>query len=78
MGMCIDLPDLHLPQPSLSVLLQVHVDWKMSVDVSHLVLVALCHADDHVVDDGADCAEGCGALAAAMVHFNEDKVFLRV
>jgi hypothetical protein len=60
----------------LGVLLNVHVDGKMSVDVAHLVLEALGDTDNEVVDDGADGAEGSDTLARAVVHLNGDDVLL--
>ena len=39
----------------------------MGVDVAHLVLVALGHADDEIVDDGFDGSEGRDAFPRAMV-----------
>lgn len=42
-----------------------HVDGKVSVDGSHLVQVALGHADDHVVDVRADGTDGGELLANA-------------
>jgi hypothetical protein len=48
----------------------------MSVDISHLVLVTLCDADDEVVDDGLDSAESSDIFAAAMVDLDRDNVFL--
>ena len=50
----------------------------MGVDVSHLVLEALGHANDQVVDEGADGAEGSDVLAVAMVQLDVDDVLLRV
>ena len=47
----------------------------MSVDVSHLVLKPLRDADDEVVDEGADGAQGGDALAVAVVHFDVDDIF---
>lgn len=43
------------------------VDGKVSVDVAHLVLEAFGDANDHVVDQGADGANGGHVLAAAVV-----------
>lgn len=44
----------------------------MCVDVSHLVLVALCDTSDHVVDESADGTDGGNFLAYAMVFADED------
>lgn len=46
----------------------------MSVHISHLVLEALGHADDHVADDGADGAQRGDVLAGAMVDLDVDLV----
>ena len=73
-----DLPDLNLPDAGLRVLVQVDVDGEMGVDVAHLVLVALGDADDQVVDEGADGAEGSDALARAVVELDLDEVLLGV
>ena len=47
----------------------------MCIDVSHLVLVALCDADNEIVDDGLDSAESSDVFAAAMVDLDRDSVF---
>ena len=72
------LPYLHLPQPRLAILVQIHIDREMGVDISHLVFETFRDADDEVVDEGADGAEGGDVLAGAVVHFDVDDVFLRV
>lgn len=71
---CGNVPDLNLPETGLAVLVKVDVDWEMCVDVAHLVLVALGDTDDHVVDDGADGAEGSDILARAVVELDVDLV----
>lgn len=71
-----EVANLDVEEASLVVLLGVHVDGKMGVDVAHLVLVALGHTNDHVVDDGADGAQGSDALPGAMVQLNRDDVLL--
>jgi hypothetical protein len=45
-----DIPYLNLELARLIVLLKIDVDGEMGVDVSHLVLVSLGNANDHVVD----------------------------
>ena len=50
----------------------------MGVDVSHFILEASSHADYKVIDDSLDRAEGCNALAGAMVKFDVDHVPGRV
>lgn len=42
----------------------------MGVDVAHLVLVALRHTGDQVLDERLDGAESSNALADAMVEDN--------
>ena len=76
MRLCWHVPDLDLKVAGLGVLLQVDVDGEMGIDVAHLVLEALGHADDQVVDEGADCAEGGDVLADAMVDLDADDVLL--
>lgn len=44
-----------------------HVDRKVSIYVAHLVLEALGDTSDHVVDDGANGADSSNVLADAMV-----------
>ena len=44
----------------------------MGVDVAHLVFEAFCNADDQVVDEGFNCAEGGDVLAGTVVQFNVD------
>lgn len=51
----VSIPDLdHLY--TIIALLNVDVDWKVSIDVSHLVLVASRYTSDQVVNDRFDCA----------------------
>lgn len=70
------IPNLNLIKTSLLVLLNVDVDWEMGVDVSHLVPITLCDADDEVLDDGLDSAESSDIFAAAVVDLDRDNVFL--
>ena len=72
----INIPDLDVEVTGLVVLLDVDVDGKVSVDVSHLVLVALRYTDDQVVDVGSDSSEGGDVLARAVVDLNADYVLL--
>jgi hypothetical protein len=48
----------------------------MGVDVAHLVLEAFGDADDQVVDEGADGAEGGDILSVAVVDLDGDDVLL--
>ena len=73
-----DIPNLNIPQPRIRVLVQVDVDGKVSVHVSHLVLEALGHADDEVVDECADGAEGSDIFAAPVVELDVYEVLLGV
>lgn len=50
----------------------------MCVDIAHLVAVALGDANDHVVNDAADGAEGSDGLARAVVQLDGDDILLRV
>jgi hypothetical protein len=61
------IPDLDLPQTSLTVLVQVHVDGEMGIDVSHLVLETLCDANNQIIDQRSDCAESSDVLAGTMM-----------
>jgi hypothetical protein len=70
------IPDLDLVVARLGVLLDVHVDGKVSVDVTHLVLEALGDANDEVVEDRPDGAECGNVLAAAVVDLDADDVLL--
>ena len=47
------IPDLNLIA-TIIALLDVDVDGEMSVDISHLVLVAFRNAGDEVLNDGFD------------------------
>lgn len=51
-----DLPDLDLVQTGLAVLLDVDVDREMSVDIPHLVEVALSDAGNEVLDNALHSA----------------------
>lgn len=71
------MPNLHIPnfnlvQASLRVLLNVHVDGEMCVDVTHLVFESLGHTDNKIVDEGLNGSEGRDILAGAVVEFNSD------
>ena len=44
----------------------------MCIHVAHLVLVALCDADDQIVDDTLDGAESCDVFARAVVNLDLD------
>ena len=70
------IPNLDLIKTSLIVLFNVDVDWEMGVDVSHLVPITLCDADDEVSNDGLDSAESSDIFAAAVVDLDRDNVFL--
>lgn len=70
MGM-VHIPNLN-SRHSFSILLNVDVDGKVSIDVSHLVLVALGHASDQVIDDGLDGSESSDILSGAVVDFDSD------
>ena len=65
-----DVPNLDVVQIRLLVLLDVHIDGEMGVDIAHLVLEAFGDTNDEVVDDGLDCAESGHVLARAMVKFD--------
>jgi hypothetical protein len=73
-----EVSDLNLIEASLGVLADIDVDWEMGVHVAHLVLEALGDADDHVVDQRADCAEGSHILAGAVVELDVDEALLGV
>ena len=70
------IPDLNVVQASFGILLNVDVDGKVSVDVTHLVQEALGDTDDHVVDDRTDSTEGSDTLADTVVHLNGDDILL--
>jgi hypothetical protein len=46
----------------------------MRVHISHLVFEPFRHANDEIVDVGADCAESSDAFAVAVVHLDVDEV----
>ena len=73
-----EVADLDDWDASLSILLNVDVDWEMGVDVAHLVLEALGDTDDHVVDQGADGTEGGDVLAGTVVKLDVDDILLWV
>lgn len=68
--------DLNLEKTSLGIFLDVNVDGKMGVDISHLVLVALGDSYYEVVDDGSDRPQSGNALPRSMVEFDVDGVLL--
>lgn len=69
--------NLDLVQTGLVVLVQVDVDGEMGVHIAHLVLEALGHANDQVVDQRPDRAESGDILAAAVVDLDLDNVLFR-
>lgn len=73
-----EVADLDDEVAGLGILLNVDVDWEMGVDVTHLVLEALGDTDDHVVDQGADSAEGGNVLASTVVELDVDDIALWV
>ena len=73
-----EVADLDDEVSRLGILLNVDVNWEMSVDVTHLVLEALGDTDDHVVDQGADGTESGDILAGTVVELNVDEVRLWV
>lgn len=50
----------------------------MCVDVSHLVLETFGDANDQVVDEGSDCAEGSDVLSGTVVQLDVDDILLWV
>jgi len=70
------VPNLNIEQASLRVLLDVHVDRKVCVDISHFVFEASHDTNNQVVDDRLDCAEGCNVLASAVVQFDIDDIIV--
>lgn len=50
----------------------------MCVDVSHLILESLGDANNQVVDEGSDCAEGSDVLSGTVVQFDVDDIGLGV
>lgn len=70
------IPDLNFCQASLLVLVDVDVDGKMSIDVSHLVEETTGDTDDQIVDDGADGTEGSNSLPDTVVQLDGDDVLL--
>lgn len=73
-----EVADLDLVEARLGVLVDVDVDGEMGVHVAHLVLEALGHADDHVVDERAHRAQRGDVLARAMVQLDVDEALLGV
>lgn len=71
----LDIPDLNLVD-AVGVLVDVDIDGKVCVDVSHLVLEALGDANNQVVDDGADGTEGGDVLADTVVDVDGNDVLL--
>ena len=50
----------------------------MSIDISHLVLVAFRNPDDQIVDEGFHGPQSCNVLSRAMVQFDDNGVFCRI
>jgi hypothetical protein len=62
-----DTPDFNFKQTSLVVLLNVDVDGKMGVDISHLVFVSLRHTNDHIVDQCSHSSERSDIFSRSVV-----------
>lgn len=73
-----NVPNINLKKPSLRVLLDVDINRKMGVDISHFILEALRNADNQVVYDGFDSPECSNILAGTMMQFDTDEVFRRM
>jgi hypothetical protein len=58
----------------LSVVDDVDVDGKVSIDKSHLVLVANGNALDHILDVGAHGSDGGQVFSVSVVHNSSDLV----
>jgi hypothetical protein len=71
-----DIPNLNLIVASLAVLLNVHVDGKVSINVAHLVQETAGDTDDQVVDEGTDSSESGNALASTVVQLDRDGVLV--
>ena len=61
------IPDLNLVKAGFIVLVHVDVDGEMCVDISHLVLKALCNTNNQVVNESSDCAESGDIFAGTVV-----------
>ena len=70
--MALDEPYLNIVESSFRILLNVHIDGEMRIDISHLVFEPFRNTEDEIVDDCLDCAEGSDVLTSAMVEFNVD------
>lgn len=67
-----NIPDLDLVVASFGVLLNVHVDGKVSIHVAHLVEETASNTDDQIVDESADSSESGNTLANTVVQLNRD------
>lgn len=70
---CIHIPDLN-DLVAIGTLLDVDVDRKMGIHVSHLVLVSLRDTGDQVVDDRLDSSQGSDILSRTVVDFDTDSL----
>lgn len=66
-------PNLHLEHTGI-VLLDIDIDGKVGVNITHLILETLGHTDDQVLDDCLDGSEGSNILARAVVQFDDEAV----
>lgn len=71
------IPNLDIIQASFGILLDVDVDGKMCVDISHLVLEAFRDPNYQVVDNGFDGSERRDILPSAVMEFDVNGVFVR-
>ena len=52
--MPINLPNVDLIKSGLRVLLKIHIDWEMCIDISHLIFEASRNSDDEIIDKCLD------------------------
>ena len=76
--MRFSVPNVNLEQASLRVLLDVDIDGKMCVDISHLVFETPSDADYEVVDEGLDCSKSGDVLPSTMMQLDVHNVFRRM
>ena len=72
------LPDFHLKEPSITILIDVDVDGEVSVDVTHLVLEPLGDTDYEVVDECLHSAKSSHIFPGSMVEFDVDGILVWV
>ena len=71
------IPDFNLVQTGFLIFFNIDVDWKVSINVTHLVKKSTGNTNDQVIDESPDSSKSGNAFASTMVKFNGDDILPR-